>query len=322
MRFNILIPPNTNIPITVNENTRIGDIINDLRRQYRVPDAVLIFLPGVDAFARIFDTDPMNLWYGGNIGDIYRITDRSTIKYRQVTKAIPESKSKKEKNNPNKFSPASAMTYFKAYNSVIDMMRGRQALKPDQASEADSFRKPLADIETIFNGNDLQMLTINGPINRKGKVMFAYFANIGDEEFVGNKKADYQEVIMKYVNMSVESYNSQAAGDGLAPPQLFDELPKSATGNKIEIIIIYNNSGNGTPISTKFPNIPWITVLSAQSIPMDLSRHCEQPEFMLLSPDEDRQEIREIYTLHGITLDEEKTVLDLGLKTGSRMVFI
>jgi len=337
MKFHITTSPNTQLKgkgiDEVEPETTIGEIIGNIIAKYPHLDAEgksLIHMSDKGTFARYFDNDPINQWYGGGIGDIFRITQCSTMRYRIVVKALPEKKSKKEKNKRDKFSTASAETYFKAHNSIIDMLRDRQGLSSEQTSTVDIYRYDKARVKEQFAANRLDELDIKGDafiVNRRGKRMFVYYLDSTDDILVGGKKKSLWELVTGIVDEVTDAFNANpSVRVKLTAPD--PQLPNSQESQKfmeyVEIIIIYNNENNATPITTKVPTIPYIQFFSVQSIPMSLPYHVEQPEFHLLVPknSEDRKEIREMYKIHGMELSESTTVSEYALKSGSRLYFI
>lgn len=322
----------------VDSSSVVGTIVDNIQAHpvySRLPSSsdpsISLVLITSDSFARILDTDPMCMWYGGAEGELFRITGNTGIKYRKVVRTPSESKSKKEKNNPNKFSPASKSLYVAAYKSVMVMLSDRQG--GDEASDEQKtnlVRLTASEDEIMehFDGNNLPSLDIKNPelplLSRRGKYMFVYFLKHDDTSLTGTPK-NYDEFMYDLVQSTVESYNAIQGVQPLRAPADMDELKASPIGEKIEIIIIYNNDKNQTPVPIKTnSHIPYVTYFAAQQIPMALSRHCEQPSFLLLTPtlQQDRQELREIYTMHGITLDLSMTVEQLNLKSNSRLVYM
>jgi hypothetical protein len=339
MKFNIHAFPSTplkgkGIDDISDSSITVGTIVKNIKETYpdlpssKDEDASLILLQS-EAFSRIMDTDPMCMWYGGAEGDIMRVTGNTGIRYRKVARAPAESASKKEKQNPDKFSEASVTLYTKAYGSVIDMIADRQGdnSNPDLL---ESIRAPPDVITNRFNNNNLPSLDIGFDeviLSRSGRRIFVFFlkhaVSIKENPMLGSHK-DYDTAILDKVRVCVNEYNKTAAKK-LKEPSSIDEVRSSVYAEHFEIIIVYNNQHNAVPVFIKTNSMfPYITAFAAQQIPMSLSRHCEQPEFQLMTAklEGDRRELREMYTMHGVLLDNSKTIEEMSLKAGSKFVFI
>jgi hypothetical protein len=311
-------------------NQTASNLIKKINRNYpglKTKKETLIYLADKgESFSRIFDNDPMTLWYGANIGDIFRITNSSTMRYRKVVKSIQITKSK-DKANKEKFSTVSAELYYKAHNSVIDMLRDRQGVKPEEKSSADKFRHSKEFIMEIFP-NRMDDLNVNEFIvNRRGKCMFVYYVEPSNDIITGASKIGFRNLINSYCQKATDSYNSfPGIKTKLEYPNLSSpSSPESQKFNDhVEIIIIYNNDRNSTPYYTKEHPIPYITFFSVQSIPVSLPYHVEQPEFHLLTPriTEDRDEIRDTYSVHGIMLDPKKKLSEYNIKSTGKIIYI
>lgn len=337
MKLNVTTSPNLKLKgpgiDNVEPELTIGELIKNIVTKYphlETEGQTIIYIHDKDTFARIYDTDPVNMWYAGDIGDIYRITNSSTMRYRMVVKATPESKSKKEKNNPNKFSKATAETYFKAHNSIIDMLRDRQGLSPEQPSTVDNYRYDKGTVKSHFSSNRLDLLEIKDDafiVNRRGKRMFVFYLDANDDILLGGKKNAFWDLVQNYTIKAADSFNSnKAVKVKLTPPEPAATTSADAVkfAEYVEIIIVYNNDENATPITSKVPKIPYMQFFSIQSIPMSLPHHVEQPEFHLLIPKntDERNEIRGMYRIHGMELDHSATIADCSLRSGSHLFFI
>lgn len=321
----------------VDSSQTIGSVIANIRTHpvySRLPSSgdpgISLVLITSDSFARIMDTDPICMWFGGSEGEIFRITGNTGIKYRKVVRAPAEPKSKKVKNNPEKFSTVSSDLYVAAYKSVIVMLMDRQGEDATEEQKSNLVRLTATsdEVRTHFTNNNLPDLNIGTPtlpiISRRGRYMFVYFLKHDDGTVTSTPK-NYDETIFSIVRSTVDSYNSIAGVTQLKQPSDMDELKSSGIGDKVEIIVVYNNDKNQTPVPVKTnSNVSYVTCFAAQQIPIALSRHCEQPAFLLLTPllDQDRKELREIYTMHGVTLDQSMTIEQHNLKSNSRLVYM
>ena len=63
------------------ESTKARQILTALRGD---PDKNMLLVDGSKNITRLSRDDPLNRYFGGNVGDIYRIETRVTISYRIV----------------------------------------------------------------------------------------------------------------------------------------------------------------------------------------------------------------------------------------------
>jgi len=278
------------------------------------------------------------MWYGGQIGDIFRIINSSTMRYRRVIKALPEPKSKKVKNNSGKFSNVTANKYYKAHNSVIQMLLDRQResesdSKLDSSLILNKFRKSYENVQTYFTQDNLYEMNIGEHetiMNKRGKRMFVLYLKRNDDRMLGNKKSAFYSMAQDTINEIIDIYNADSSGirnmSHLNKPDINKpySVDSVACARRIEVIVIFNNDGNITPVTTKIPSIPYMQFIALQSIPMPLPQHIEQPEFTILNPlnSSDREEIRDIYNMQGLKLDTTKTLLDYNIKANTKLLFL
>ena len=218
MKLIITTPPNTllkgdgidSIDPTITVQTLIDNIIKgypDLDREGHC-----LIIDHNEQFSRIYDNDPMNMWYGGQIGDIFRIINSSTMRYRRVIKALPEPKSKKVKNNSGKFSNVTANKYYKAHNSVIQMLLDRQResesdSKLDSSLILNKFRKSYENVQTYFTQDNLYEMNIGEHetiMNKRGKRMFVLYLKRNDDRMLGNKKSAFYSMAQDTINEIID----------------------------------------------------------------------------------------------------------------------
>lgn len=334
MKLQILTPPNRPLKgkhiDEIDPNMTVNELINNILEQYpelKLPhdeQRVLITDKNTgSSFSRIILDDIMNRWYGGWIGDMYRITNASSTRYRVV---IGNNSKKYEKF---KASETSSTSYFRAHNTVLDMMRDRQGIQSGQTSTIDKFRRDESVINELFINDQLNSLDIREDmiVNKRGKRMFLFYLKRNDTIPASNRKQAFVKLCNDLTADATSLYNAHPAiRKQLELPDA--ENPTSTTAkefaDKVEIIVVYNNQYGDIPTSSKTEPIPYIQFFSVQELVFPYPEHVEQPQYYLIDPknSDDRKEIRDMIRLNGIQLEPERTIDSYNLKDKTRLIFV
>jgi len=287
------------------------------------------------SFHRIMLDDKANRYYGGRLGEIYRIIDGSSVRYRIVT--MPLSQPAVEKK---KLIEVTGKEYAMAYENIITMLIDRLATAHGavpgstavtSADDVAQFSIPRATMMKYFAGGSIRDLTIpdlEGTVqltNSRGQAMYVFFLDPQDDILVKRKvKALYAELV-GYMNRVIE-HHRKVTGEQLSPITVddFDHAYKGSIAQfaaKFELILIYNDPTESPVINTGIDSRFYQT-FSVQQMSFLVSKHIDQPHFTLLHPDRDKEEIRNIYAQNGRPLDPNDTLADYSLRDGVRLVLI
>lgn len=341
MKLHIFTPPNKQLKGVgideVDPSITIGQLKTNIIKSYphlKSDDMSLMFDKS-GGFSRIYEMDPMNRWYAGMIGDIYRITD-DHVRYRKVIRGQVAKKAEKSKEgqatkkaDKSKQDLVTYKNYYRAQDTIINMLRDRQNMEDGKMSAVDRYRKTEKEVNDIFNSNDLDLLNIGDKemiVNRRGKRMFVYYLAKDNDTIASNRAAQFKELIQTYTDNAIELYNSSPyVVNKLKTPNINDPNSCRMIAEKIEIIVVYNHQNNAVPIYTKTTPVQYIQFFSVQELVISIPKHIDQPIFHLLDPSkkEERDEIRQMYSLNGMILrDPDMTLNHYGVKEGAKLLCI
>jgi hypothetical protein len=101
-----------------------------------------------------------------------------------------------------------------------------------------------------------------------------------------------------------------------------DEMILSAYAKYADIIIIHNNPTNEVIAVEKTHSGTFLQFFSIQQLSFNITKHRDQPRFVLLDPQVDRAELVDIYSLNGIILDPLKKLSDYNITSDVKLVLI
>jgi DNA-directed RNA polymerase subunit H (RpoH/RPB5) len=269
---------------------------------------------------RITLNDPVNAYYNGHLGDMYRIVDDSSTRFRIVAGMSAPAKTLQTGGRE-----VSDKMYYSAYNTVLDMLKDRRH-EGDVTSEVDALRIKPEDMTTLFKDDQLTKLNIMGVANRRGQQMYVFFLPKDEEALVSRKrstgaKTPFKTLVNELIKTALDDYNSKVPkGDALAPPVLDDERNPDTQKfvEKIEMIIVYNNQYNDNLVKLDVP----VQFFSVQQMVFNITKHMDQPSFYLLDPNKDRDEILDVLSLNGLVLDKDKPMSEFNVKDGTKLILI
>lgn len=275
-------------------------------------------------FHRITIDDAINRHYNGRLGELFRITDGSAVRYRLVSPVVPISKEKgkaKEKR-------VTEDVYAQSYANALIMLRDRGCCK-DNPDTLSRYSIPRDQLIAHYQQGTFSNLTIPGLdddeqlIDSRGRAVYVFFLSPEEDIIISRRGVKFRSDLVIMMNDIVKHHNS--LGKKQMPNYDIEDLndPKtvSAFADMFEIIIVYNNP------SSKSEYDPGIKPAFHQSFPVQnlsfvVTQHIDQPKFELMDADADRAEIRNMYAQNGRTLDHEKTLESYGLRVNIRLMLI
>ena len=332
-KINILALPNVKISgvgidivnLTTATPASIIKNIDKLYDNYKSPRPLDLIVDKSSCIPRITINDPVNQYFNGKQGDIYRIVDDSATRFRMVSGISAPSKTK-----TSPYHDATVRMYSSAYNTVVDMLKDRRRESElDEDPEMDDFKrkfpkdvKDVADIKT-------EELKIEGIKNRRGQFMYVYFLASTDESLVvsrkrgGGSKQNFKTVVLNYIQAAISHYNDKIADIRHGHPKITTLAVNEDKGiaqfqENIELILIYNNQNNEALVKYELP----VQYFSIQQTVFNVTKHIDQPIFYLLDPIKDRKEILDILSLNGLVLERDKPLSEYNIKEGTKMLLI
>ena len=308
----------------VDQNTTPREILARIAATY---DSVI---PNLDALnrdlivdktasiPRIALNDPVNEYFNGRQGDMYRIVDDSSTRFRMVAGSTVKNKTK-----TSPFHDVTADMYYSGYNTVLDMLKDRRSEEEHETvSEVDSLHITPKKMGEIFENEQFTQLDIKGIKNRRGQYMYVYFLQKDDETPVSRKrsagaKRPFKALVAELLKSTVKHYN-ELTGEDLDVPSTEDVSRTQAFLDKIEVIVVYNNQQNESLVKLDVP----AQFFSVQQLVFNVTKHMDQPSFYLLDPNMDRKEIVDVLSLNGLVLDKDKTLREFNIKDGSKLILL
>lgn len=273
-------------------------------------------------FHRIPQDDVVNQYYDGHLGEIYRVNDDRSTRYRIVIPPIPQPAVKGK--DRKKYRTATGALYASAYNTVLQMLIDR-GCDPEQVARLSLSRAGVT--EGYTHGMTVPGLKSNNILyNWRGKAMYVVFLSPTDDTVIRRNQTDLKSMLSVQMMDIAEHYNANHDGDPL--PMLshedFDveQNPDLAVlhelEKRIELVIVYNGETGSKQIVPKFHPI-FFQLFSVQSLSFNITRHVEQPKYELIS---NRDEIREIYAINGRTLESDQTLASYNLRDGVSLIYV
>jgi DNA-directed RNA polymerase subunit H (RpoH/RPB5) len=262
---------------------------------------------------RITINDPVNQYFNGRPGDIYRIVDDSATRFRMVagTSVVD-----KKKTSP--YREVTENMYLSAYNTILDMLKDRRNEGDDDDSEVDKLR-----LSSIASFDDLK---IEGILRRSDKYadqyMYVYYLQNADDSQSGKKRSNgakgpFKAKVKEFMEAAIAHYNENLNSKKvkLVNPETAEDL--RIFMENIELIIVFNNQNNET-FKLDMP----AQIFSIQQLAFNVVKHIDQPTFYLLDPVKDRKEILDVLSLNGLVLEKSKTLADYNIKEGTKFLLI
>lgn len=305
----------------VDSNMPVGDLIKKIDKSGDSDRRLII--DRAQSFHRIPVDDPVNLYYDGKVGEMYRIMDGSSTRYRLV---VPPFIVSKDKVKPKEKSVNGVM-YANGYDTMLTLLADRGCDKQILAKYAISKEKVL---EYYSKGNihsmtlpDMQ--TSDLLTNYRGQAVYVFFLPPLDDSMTSKRVSDFLKgPLLDYANSAVAHFN-MASKSNLAT--LAAEDLRKTTGaiqafaKNISIILVYNNAKGATELDPGMRTRIY-QGFAIQNLAFNITRHIDQPEFTLLNIDDHRDEIRDMYAINGRTLSAEATIGSYGLKDGAKLILI
>ena len=270
---------------------------------------------------RITLNDPVNAYYNGRLGDMYRIVDDSSTRFRIVSGMSVPTKPVQTGGRV-----VSGKMYYSAYNTILDMLTDRR--HEGDTTQFDEMRIKPEDMEDVFKDDQLARLNIKGLPNRRGQQTYVFFLPKDEEALVVRKrssgaKTPFKSLVNDLIKVAIEDYNEKHPEQPkpLELPTYIEDPRHPDTQmflEKIEMIIVYNNQHNDSLVKVDVP----IQFFSVQQMVFNITKHMDQPSFYLLDPNIDRDEILDVLSLNGLVLDKDKPMSEFNVKDGTKLILI
>jgi len=307
----------------VDPNMTVGDII-DMHLSSASDDESVLIIDRNQNFHRITVDDAVCQHYNGRLGEIFRITDGSAVRYRMV---VPSITLTKEKAKP-KEKRVSDSIYASAYENILTMLQDR-GCSPDQVAK---FSIPRDQLLSYYQKGAIQNLTIPGLeatdpqlVDSRGRAVYVFFLTPEDDVVISRRGTAYRGMLVTLMNDVIKHHNAVNSADmaQLDVEDLQVDATVRAFAEKFEIVIVHNNPSGKTEydvgLTPRFHQ-----TFAVQNLSFVVTRHVDQPLFVLLNlndPDH-RKEIRHIYAQNGRMLDRDKKLSSYGLRDGVRLILI
>ena len=315
---------------SIDPSMKVIDVINHIGKESKLKDFDVtgryLIVDRNQQFHRIPEDDAVNRYYDGRQGELYRIEDGSSTRYRYVTAPIPISK---DKGKPKEKLVTDSM-YALAYDTLLAMLADRGC----NQQVLDKYLMPHDQMKNHFKADNLSNITIPSLaeesliINKRKRAVYVFFLRSSDKMMISRRYAALREYLVSIINEIIPHYNSIPGIDKLSGPigeeDILEESPNSAIAKfaeKIEVIVIYNNPAGGTEITPGIPH-KFMQMFAVQNLSFNVTKHVDQPSFTLLDEVKDRDEIRDMYAINGRTLDPDETLSVYNLREGARLILI
>jgi hypothetical protein len=305
----------------VDSSLSVKDILNIIKKKSKFDDSSVLIVDRNQNFHRIPIDDQVNKYYDGKLGEIYRIMDGSSTRYRIV---IPHISMPKDKQKA-KVKQVTGILYASAYETLLTMLgdRGcnRSTLSKFSISRADMIDYYRQDITAVtipdLRGKDIL-------INHRKRAVYVVFLPTDNNMMTSRRLNDLKTMLVVQTTSCIDHYN-RITGSKLGHITLDDinndDDAVAAIAATIELIIVYNNEEDGTEISPDFKN-KFYQAFPVQNLSFNVTKHIDQPTFTLLNSVTDRDEIRSMYAINGRTLSSEETLDSYSLRDGVRLMLI
>lgn len=274
------------------ESTKARQILTALRGD---PDKNMLLVDGSKNITRLSRDDPLNRYFGGNVGDIYRIETRGTISYRIVYNINEKGSQREKPASGDKPQEVPSVVYSKALRTVLEMIGDRRYKLTGPA--------PQVDLEDTSN------MTIRAVRDGK-KRLYTVFLDPTNDHIISKKLVMDEDfsAILDQVKRDKPSLPEFDFSDETTIEASMAEYGKHAT-----VIVVYNNPRKKTSsLITKYATNPLFQFFSIQDLQFNIMRHVMQPRCTILDLNipEERDEIVELYKMQGTVLNLDKTLAE------------
>lgn len=275
-------------------------------------------------FHRIPVDDQVNKYYDGKLGEMYRIMDGSSTRYRIVVPPIPMPK-EKQKSKPKMIT---GTMYANAYDTLLTML-GDRGCDRDQLA---SFSIPRAKMCEHYNRGNIHNITIpdlKGDqvlTNHRGHAVYVVFVSPDVDVMTSRRFADLKHMLSNWSAEVADHYN-RVSGKHVTPftvEDIDEDEPGSPLAefcDKIELIIVYNNEKSSPEMSPDLRHKPY-QGFAVQTLSFNVTRHVDQPTYTLLNGTSDRAEIARLYAMNGRTIELDTPLAEYNLREGARLIVI
>lgn len=283
---------------TLSQYTEIAD------RQLLIDRSILL--------AVITSKDPINQYYRGTVGDVYRIVDTNAVRYRRVGKGDMQ-----QTQNKVNAAPAQDLlsSYYRAYETLITMLTDRQCTYMSSTDLA-SLRKTPAEIKSKLE--NISQLNIDHVKDRHGRSVHVVFMASENNILTTRQRAGIingNAPLLSIIKELTQKYD-------LEDFEFDNEASLASYGKYADIIVIYNNPTNETISIEKTHSGTFLQFFSIQQLAFNITKHRDQPIFTLLDPIKDRKEIVDVYSLNGVILDPSKKLSDYKITSDTKLILI
>lgn len=274
-------------------------------------------------FHRIAKDDPINRHYNGRLGEMFRITDGSAVRYRIVSPPVAMSKNKDKPKEKR----VTASIYASAYENVLTMLEDRGC----DPSILSRFSIPRDQLVAHFQGGTIQNLTVPGLesddpqlIDSRGRAIYVFFQSPEDDIIISRRGSKFREDLLMMMSEVIKHHNKLNPGDPVSPfdvEDLSDPKTVETFSSRFEIVIVYNNPLSKTEYSSGIKP-KFYQAFPVQNLSFVVTRHIDQPHFTLLDAKVDRKEIHNMYAQNGRTLEGDKTLESYTLRDNVRLMLL
>jgi hypothetical protein len=253
-----------------------------------------ILVDGGSLIPGILTEDPINEYYRGMPGDIYRIEDAGKVRYRRVVRG---ELARKDVKRTDVIPQSDSKTYGNAFETLLQMCRDRGLVGkiPDWSDEEIQRRSTEGE------------LMIDGLRDRRGRQVCIAF--IPPYELL-----DITATVIVYVDRCITSL--QRSNPDIAKLSEFNiKEPRSHQqyGMYADILLIYNAPDYKVPPNRAKFSSNFLQFMSIQQLQHNITLHQDMPGFTLLDLAKDGKEILDIYMLNGQLLEDNKTLAEYNL---------
>lgn len=308
----------------VDPSQTIDEIVSDIRDanpNANIREDAMLIVDRNQNFHRITLDDPINRYFNGQLGEIYRITDGSAVRYRIVSPIVTMSKDK-EKVKERNITPELFAT---VYENILTMLLERSR-SDDVITQYAMPREQLISSFGDARGLTIPNLETNDQIiDSRGRALYVFFLGNDESTFIHSKSdRNFKEYIKVHMNNIIEQHNRINSADQMDPFDNFDNVKQvQQFASRFEILLIYNNPTDKAE-SDMHVKPKFYQTYPMQHLTLVVTHHVDQPRFELLNADhqDDLMEIRNIYAQNGRILKGDKTLESYALRDNVRLLLI
>jgi hypothetical protein len=272
-------------------------------------------------FHRIAFNDVVNKYYDGQLGEIYRIVDGSSVRYR-IVQTLPTIAIEKKHGVT-----VTGSIYSSAYNTILQMLTDR-GCDSDMVAKSNLSRDK---ISKTFQSGSLIIPSLsdkNVLVNKRGRAVYTIFIEHTNDVMIKNSHGALKDMLSSRMNDILKHYNAHSGQSDLTfdSGDMDEDIvggPLSVLTDNIELIIIYNNEDNAKHIVPKLnPSNMFFQAFPVQNLTFNVTMQESQPSFTLLQQGKDDDEIRSIYSINGRQLEADKSLASYGLRDGIRLILV